>query len=322
MQDLTLIYRTDNIMIMCGEDFAWKNSTLNSAVIQILSYLVAKVINHKVTISTVSEYSDALFQGNYEFPVFHGDFIPYLTTESPYLKAWTGFYTTRPYLKDRIMETKKLVRAAEILQSLVNGESFTGYEDDVGTHHDAFPGTCYDFVFLDYIRRLDQDYVKCLDAIADAFFSLVEPSGHPTALMIPYKVMILFNPINQNVQRMISFVSNSKIIEIFDSEGTFLNTQSVPYNNSFEIYFKTAISSLGIKVLFVRQSALVSEYCFPSFNSTKRLIHNEKIGVEFKEGLVSTIYDGAEPHHFDTRIMGYNSSLGGAYTLYLNVIPM
>ena len=310
-------------MILCGEDFAWRNATINSAVVQILKYLVTDVTIYNVRISTASEYSDALFQGNYEFPVFSGDFLPYLTVGSPYLKSWTGFYTTRPYLKHRIMETKKLIRTAEILQSLVNGESFRTYGDDVATHHDAYTGTCRHDVFLDYIRRLDEDYVNCLDSIADAFFSLEGPSKPSTALMVPYKVMILFNPINQKVHKVISFVSKSKLVEIFDSEGYHLDAQSVPYNQSFEIYFKASIGSLGFKVLFVRESAIYSESCsFPSIPSSKPIIDNGRIGVELSQGLISTIYNGVDAHHFDTKLMAYNSSWAGSYTLYLNVISM
>ena len=310
-------------MILCGEDFAWRNATINSAVVQIIKYLVANVTNYDVRIATASEYSDALFQGNYEFPVFSGDFLPYLTYDPDHMYSWTGFYTTRPYLKHRIMETKKLIRTAEILQSLINGKSFRTYGDDVATHHDAITGTCRHDVFLDYIRRLDEDYVNCLDSIADAFFSLERPSKQSAALMIPYKVMILFNPINQKAQKMISFVSKSKLVEIFDSEGHFIDAQSVPYNQSFEIYFKTSISSLGFKVLFVRESTFSSESCsFPSIASSKELIDNGRIGVELTHGLISTIYNGKDPHHFDTTLVGYNSSLAGSYTLYLNVISM
>ena len=310
-------------MILCGEDFAWRNSTVNSAVVDIIEYFTENITKFQVKIATAGEYYDAIFKGNYEFPVFGGDFLPYLTDHGEYTYSWTGFYTTRPYLKDRIVETQKLVRTAEILQSLVNEKSFTGYGDDIGTHHDAFTGTCRYEVFVDYIQRLDEDYESCLSAIADAFFSLAEPSEQTTALMIPYKVMILFNPINQNVHKMMSFVSKTECIEIFDSEGNYIVTQSVPIDQVFQIYFKASINSIGFKVLFVRECMVDSESSsFTSVTSFKRLIHNGKIGVEFLEGLISTIFDGVEPHHFDTRIMGYNTSIAGTYILYPNVISI
>ena len=319
------MYLTDNIMILCGEDFSWNNATVNSAMLEIFEYFIGNMPNYTVKFSTVSEYNDALFKGNYEFPVFGGDFLPYIDYhgENTYNYSWTGFYTTRPYLKSRIVETKKLIRATEIVQSLVTGESFVAYGDDVGTHHDAFTGTCRHEVFLDYIRRIDEDYVHCLDSIADAFFKLIEPSetsDQSTALMIPYRVMILFNPINQKVNRMIHFMSKTPFVEILDNDGHHFETQSIPYNQTFEIYFKTYISSLGFKVLFVRECMVDSESSsFPSVPSFKRLIHNGKIGVEFNEGLISTIYDGQDPHHFNTRIMGYNTSMAGTYILYPNV---
>ena len=307
-------------MIMCGEDFAYRNMTLNLAVFDILKYLTKSVSEYVVKISTLSEYHDAIFAGNYEFPVFGGDFFPYLTYDAEYMYSWVGYYTTRPYLKYRIAQTQKLVRAAEIVQSLVNQKSFTGYQNDVSTHHDAFTGTCRHEVFVDYIKRLDQDYVKCLNAISESFFSLPSPSKSSTALMIPYKIMILFNPINKNVKKLMNFASQTEYISIKDSKGNYILSQSVPYNHSFEIYFEVQIDSLGFKVLFVNEFLSDNDFCsIPSSFSLKNLINNGKIGVKFNKGLISTIFNKEQAHEFDTRIMGYNTSKAGAYILFPNV---
>lgn len=317
VHNLTLFYRTDNIFIMCGEDFAYRNMTLNVAVLDIMTYLVENVSKYTVTISTPSDYFAEIFKSEETFPVFKGDFLPYITYDAEYMYSWTGFYTTRPYLKSRITQTEKLVRAAEILQGLVNNKAFAGYGNDVSTHHDAFTGTCRHETFVDYIRRLDQDYVKCIDAIGESFFTLPSPAVPSTALIVPCKVMILFNPINQNVFRQVSFTSNQRFVDIKDSEGTHIHSQSVPFNQSYEIFFTPHIESLGFKVLFIQEVA--NDYCIPSIISNRPKIHNGKIGVGFNEGLVSQIFNENEMHEVNTRLMGYNTSQAGAYILFPNV---
>ena len=307
-------------MILCGEDFAYRNMTINLAVFDILKYLIENVNIYDVKLATPSEYFDTLLNENYEFPVFEGDFLPYITYDAEYQYSWTGFYTTRPYLKSRIVATQKLVRTAELLSSFINKKSFAGYGDDVATHHDAFTGTCRHEVFLDYIRRLDNDDFKSLASIGKSFFSITRPARYSTDLMIPYKILILFNPINRNVEKLISFVSEVEFIGIRDGNGEYFDSQVVPCNHSYEIYFKAAIKSLGFKVLFIQELVFHSDFSsHPSSVSYKKRMHNKVIGVEFENGLISTIFDKENPHFFNTEIIGYNTSKAGPYIIYPNV---
>ena len=307
-------------MILCGQDFYYTNMTINLVLFDILKYLIENVNKYDVKLATPSEYFDTIFNGNNEFPVFEGDFLPYITYHGEYQYSWTGFYTTRPYLKSRIAGTQKLVRTAELLSSFIDKKSFAGYGDDVATHHDAFPGTCRYEVFLDYIRRLDKDDHKSLASIGKSFFRLCRPAKYSTDLIIPYKILILFNPINRNVEKLISFVSEVEFIGIRDGNGEYFDSQAVPYNHSYEIYFKAVIKSLGFKVLFIQELAFDSDFSsHPSSVSYKKRIHNQIIGVEFENGLISTIFDKENPHYFNTEIIGYNTSKAGTYIFYPNV---
>ena len=133
--------------------------------------------------------------------------------------------------------------------------------------------------------------------------------------------MILFNPINRKVEKLMSFISKSEYITITDNLGNYIDSQSVPYNKSFEIYFTVPIESLGFKVLFVNEYKSDCDFCsFPSSFSYKNKIHNGKIGVEISEGLITKIFNKNTPHPLTSNIMGYNSSNGGPYIFYPEVI--
>lgn len=310
-------------MVMFGGDFYFDNLTVTLTLFEIIEYFRAKITDFKVNIATPSEYFDAIFKGQYEFPVFGGDFFPLIDDYKPYMQAWTGYFTTRPYLKSRISSVQRLVRSAEILQSLVNSKPFAGYQDSVGTHHDAFTGTCTHPVFLDYIRRLDEDYEKCLSAISESFFTVLKKSETSTALMVPYKVMVLFNPINKNVKKLMSFISKTEFVTIMKSSGKIVQAQSVPFNQSFEIFFEYEIKPFGFQVLFISENSADCDSCsFPSSVSYKKRLYNEKIGLEFEKGLISKIFKKDQIHFVNSMIMGYNSSNGGPYIFYPEVITI
>ena len=321
--NMTQIYKPDKLMFLFGGDFSFSNMTETLALFEILSYLKSSITSFKVSIATPAEYFDAIFNENYDFPVFGGDFFPNIISGTPYMKAWTGYFTTRPYLKYRIASTQKMVRSAELLQSLINGNSFVGYQDSIGTHHDAYTGTCRHEVFVDYVRRLDDDHFKSLAAISDSFFTLAKRTKSSTAIMIPYKVMIVFNPINKKVQRLVSFVSKSEYLAIHDSNGLSISSQTVPFNQSFEIYCKVSLEPFGFKVLFINEFSSDCDFCnFPSSVSFKNKIHNGKIGLEFENGLISKIFNKDIQHDLKSSIMGYNSSNGGPYIFYPEVISI
>ena len=315
------MYKTNNIMVLIGGDFYFANLTLTLTLFEIIEYFQENITNFNVHIATPSEYFDAIFRDKFEFPVFGGDFFPNIIDGEPYMQAWTGYFTTRPFLKSRIAGIQKLVRTAEILQSLINDKTFVGYQDCVGTHHDAYTGTCEHPVFVDYIRRLDEDYVKTLDAIAESFNTLLKPNKKSTALIIPYKVMILFNPLNKNVNKLMSFISEVEYVSIMDSNGNYFESQSVPCNDNFEIFFLHELRSFGFKVLFINEHARDCERCsFPSSVSHKEIIHNGQIGLEFEDGLISKIFHKEKVHNLQSSIMGYDSANGGPYIFCPEVI--
>lgn len=100
-------YRTKHLLLLYGDDFTFKkaNNTYQN---------MEKVMNYlerhpeysdkiKFVYSTPSKYFKAVMDSKVEFPEYKNfDFFPY--AEYPF-SYWTGFYTSRPFLKGLIRDT-------------------------------------------------------------------------------------------------------------------------------------------------------------------------------------------------------------------------
>lgn len=68
---------------------------------------------------TLADYWNEVYKRQKEFPTLSGDFMPYGDVYSEGLpNYWTGYYTTRPFLKRLSREVQHFLRAAEILYAL------------------------------------------------------------------------------------------------------------------------------------------------------------------------------------------------------------
>ena len=103
------------------------------------------------------------------FPSLQGDFFPYTDQNNEY---WAGYFTTRPFDKNLGREVEVHLRAAEILNTLAQGNAvkrgmrFAAYKANMDLlpsarqnlglfqHHDAITGTARSFVVIDYEQRL------------------------------------------------------------------------------------------------------------------------------------------------------------------------
>ena len=95
------LYRTNHIMILLGDDFTFKSP--NSAYLSV-ERIIDYINNHpeyskitKLFYSNTETYFNALHQSDVIFPSYNDlDFYPYSDGKKIY---WTGFFTSRPYLK-------------------------------------------------------------------------------------------------------------------------------------------------------------------------------------------------------------------------------
>ena len=110
-------YLTNNILLLYGEDFSFTMPNLNFLNIErIMDYFNnnTKVSNKiKFIYSTPTKYFTALKSYNNEFPELKNyDFFPYADNPNAY---WTGYFTSRPYLKGLVREAGKMYSCASRL---------------------------------------------------------------------------------------------------------------------------------------------------------------------------------------------------------------
>jgi hypothetical protein len=151
-------YKTENYLLLLGDDFAYRNFDETSAYLKFWDKLIKKNKKLDIRFATPSEYFQQVFKEKSEFGFYQGDFLPLIIAPSKsvkfgdYRRTWTGFYTTKPFLKKRIADVQKEVRIAEIFSSLVMEKEFFAYNLCISSHHDAITGTCKYPVYLDYLK--------------------------------------------------------------------------------------------------------------------------------------------------------------------------
>jgi lysosomal alpha-mannosidase len=110
-------YLTNNILLLYGDDFTHKLPNLNFMNIErIMSYFnnhpqYSQIV--KFVYSTPSKYFKAVANYNTTFPEFKNyDFFPY--ADGPF-SYWTGYFTSRPYLKGLVRDTGRYLYSASRL---------------------------------------------------------------------------------------------------------------------------------------------------------------------------------------------------------------
>lgn len=161
-------YLTDEIFVVFGDDFQYKDAEQNY---RNLDAIIDYMNNHHAEryifrYSTPSEYVDALAKLDVKWPTKYDDMFPYSDSPNSF---WTGFYTSRPNLKDYIRTASRNFHASSQLYSLkalqlsLDESEFNRVMsahlvmlDRIGIvqHHDAVTGTSKQRVANDYSYKL------------------------------------------------------------------------------------------------------------------------------------------------------------------------
>ena len=164
-------YRTNNVMITMGSDFAHANSHQHFKNIDKLIKYLAVDGRVNAFYSTPSKYLDAVNSAGLEWELKTDDFFPYADRPHAY---WTGYFTSRPALKryvrksNGLLQVCKQIEAAEsVIQPFAYEPSFALRQAmGVAQHHDAVSGTEQQHVADDYAKRLAIGSVQCEDFLA------------------------------------------------------------------------------------------------------------------------------------------------------------
>mmetsp|Transcript_3054 Transcript_3054/g.4548 ORF Transcript_3054/g.4548 Transcript_3054/m.4548 type:complete len:1202 (+) Transcript_3054:113-3718(+) len=198
-------YRSPHLLVPFGDDFKFKNAANQFQNMDaLIKHINANENRFKVRLrySTVTEYFRAVHEWarekTAEFPLFMGDFFPYADNEDSY---WTGYYTTRPFLKKLSRQVESTMRSAEALYALTRANVFINdnaapaglvdkvsaaqywmqtyehlrtarHEAAIFSHHDAITGTCRSTVANDYVNRMNRA-LNTANGIVESYLALL-----------------------------------------------------------------------------------------------------------------------------------------------------
>ena len=114
-------------------------------------------------------------------PVLKGSFFTYADKEDEY---WSGYYTSRPFVKRLGRELESMLHAAEMLHEyrVTQDKGADTGEDSlqharlalsIFQHHDAITGTAKEGVVNDYARKLDAGFAAALNVFSDDVSAVV-----------------------------------------------------------------------------------------------------------------------------------------------------
>jgi alpha-mannosidase len=186
IEKISQAYRTNEVFFFFGDDFTFdtphKFFTNAEALMKAFAddpYYKDKI---EFKFSTPSLYFKAVESYKVDFPVTKDiDFFPYSEYSMDY---WTGYFTSRPYLKGIVRDAGSYLNIASKLLlnhmlSLKQGLDVKAFTDklyilrrelSIAQHHDGVSGTGREEVSNDYIARI----MKGIDATANAIKDLID----------------------------------------------------------------------------------------------------------------------------------------------------
>ena len=309
-------------MILLGDDFTYADYEESFEYFLFIDQLMDRISgSFDVAIGTPSDYFDAVFGQNSPFAVYENDWIPLIDEQShkEMRNSWTGFYSTKPFLKKSVYDLSNQVRTAEILSSLVLKSEYFAYELCLSTHHDSITGTCTYPVYLDYISRLNEDSQKSLEIISQGFIKLLNPVSS-AELVSPIKVLLLFNPVNWPVHQTISLEVDLKYIKIQDSKGKTLKIETIDLNNKTFAFFEYNLEGLQLKTLFIHTLPSSSEFSSKFLKtSNKNRVSNKALELYMSKGMIKSIKQDSQEYFINSRFVRYSTGNGGEYLFGPNV---
>mmetsp|Transcript_27408 Transcript_27408/g.27029 ORF Transcript_27408/g.27029 Transcript_27408/m.27029 type:complete len:369 (+) Transcript_27408:400-1506(+) len=334
IEERQLAYKHDKIMILYGDDFYYSRqpeAEMKFEHMEALRDYIAKSSKHQdltIKIATPSEYFEAI--KNTEFSIYKGDLFQYVNLRPSMggvswtghldYAIWTGFYTTRPLLKQNIYYAQKIVRAAEIAQAISLQKQFSSSDVSLMLHHDAITGTCRPQVYDDYKFRLEEVVKTSVKAINEAIRSKFPESEAKFTLALPYKVVIVHNPLNWEILKLLSFTTKSgNFLEIKNWKGENISSQSVKNlldNEQKTVYIKIELPPLSFVTLFINEHTEKCEHCDKEseISENERKISDKNFTVLFNDfGMVEKVTKSSSTYDLRQTFWTYSGIDAGAY---------
>ncbi|XP_065180763.1 lysosomal alpha-mannosidase-like [Sycon ciliatum] len=273
-------FRHNNILLPFGDDFDHQNAYKSfQQMDKIVEYINSNSsLKSTIRYGTFGEYIRHLNTLNITWPTYEGDFFPYI---SGHMQYWTGYYTSRAYLKGLVRSTSAVLRAAEMLYYTAEKQQPGSMGRDelaqLGVmrramatlqHHDAVSGTERDAVATDYMIQLQQGRDESDKLIRRALAAI---RGNVTAPPGDFEAgeedetFTLYNSLAWPVDTVVALPINSTHYEVLAEKGKAIeDLQIVPtpkyskdYSTAaYSVYFKPGvIPALGYRMVTLRKTS-------------------------------------------------------------------
>ena len=263
------------VLVPLGDDFRYNNAAefdqQYSNYMQLMEFINSRSDKYHATVSfgNLIDYFTAVRDRMSQFSTLTGDFHVYSDVFSEGRPAyWSGYYSTRPYLKKLSRTLAGKLRSAEILYSLSRGGdkkgvlTASGFDQletarrDLGLfqHHDAITGTSKHFVMVDYQNRLLRGLMSSESLIEIAAQLVLENESpkesvgvlqhvtqrHTTGdtsnnvLNMKYEdgqTVVVYNSLAQEKEEVVIVMVSRSDVCVTDSSGSLVETQISPLYN-------------------------------------------------------------------------------------------
>ncbi|XP_059640805.1 alpha-mannosidase [Cornus florida] len=253
------VTRTNHIMWTMGDDFQYQYAESWFKQMDKLINYVNKDGRVNALYSTPSIYTDAKNAANESWPLKTDDYFPYADRANAY---WTGYFTSRPGLKQYVRMLSGYYLAARQLEFLAGrrptGPNTFRLGDALGIaqHHDAVTGTAKQHTTNDYAKRLAIGASEAEAVVSSALSCLANSTSSdqcatpqstfsqclllnisfcpPTEEDIPEGkslVVVAYNPLGWNRTDIIRIPVNDANLVVQDSMGNTIESQHVELDN-------------------------------------------------------------------------------------------
>lgn len=244
-------YPTKHLLVPMGDDFAYTNAELVFQSLDGLrNYINSRPeLDIEVRYSSLGEYFEAVRKEQPKLQVKFDDFFPYADEAHSY---WTGFYTSRPYIKEHHRSAVSKLRTATTLIAYRGAQgalTASGFEEATKViqklreavalmcHHDTITGTSRVAVLIDIIKKLNSVTIPVLNLIqvlSPQFLESEASDSQRICQINPYKVVTLLNR---------SLSPRRQIVKIPTEISEVHVTDSFSNNQNCEVYKTVGIFS-------------------------------------------------------------------------------
>ncbi|XP_033119415.1 epididymis-specific alpha-mannosidase-like isoform X2 [Anneissia japonica] len=283
-------FKTNNVLWPWGCDKQFFNATIQfKNMDKLLAYIQEASTDYGVSVkyATLGEYFEALHATNVSWDVkSDGDFVPY--SSGPH-EAWTGFYTSRNFLKGLARHSQSLLHAGECLFSMYTHlpNVTTTINETVALkklkalrwasaevqHHDGVTGTESPVVRDMYVSHLSSSADGVRDAVEEMIEGLISRNAKQE---VKFKVhvlgnknsgalqvlkdstkpvpIIVYNPLGWSMNRTIRLNVTGKNISVKDADGKRVPAQIVPPFNKddhYQLFFFADVPAMGYTTYFI-----------------------------------------------------------------------